>query len=908
MVNDAANIERAARKFLKTGNSAGFEPGDLAEECNRLVRAETQRSIRKAIELGRAFVKQARRREGVPLQLALRSVGWALHMGGKYRKAEKAYLEARSLSKQDYVVRGRIDRILVDVYMYLGDYEQARKRALSSIRTFQRHGAHEDEAKTRVNYANLFHRQDRHREASREYRRAAVYFETYGGDLALSLCYYNEANTMVQLIEFERAEQLYSQAEKKFATLGYDLYVNECQYGKAWLLMLQGSYHVALEKLAACEKNYHDASQPKGEMLCQLDRAEAFLGLNLYCDARRTARSAEKRARKLGVRYESGKAAFYGGLAAVALGRGREAQEALIRAEVDFEAVKNPAFVSAVRLSLAQEAGSGKVEAATLMRIRRQFSRTQLPLWEAVCDLQLQSQYPDDGRVARRLAGNSAVRTVPHLYSHWQTHLGDMAAARGKLKRAAGHWARAAEMLDAVRAKLPPVEMRSGFMKRQSDPYLKLIRNEIKVDPARAAIWSERYKTTGVWTAGGRDFSDNAVRSRVEDSLAELAERVTALSGRISADRGKRGTTRTQSDLALRKLQLRVQSGLAAIEQLNEEMDDRFEQLLHDLQSVSRRLPVVQFHYNRNDLIAFVHCRGETKSHRYVDGRSRVNEFMGCWSILLSRSLLATDRQRTLDIGEERRLFSDIGSWLWKPLEVASEADRVLILPEGKLSNLPWMAVIDDGLPLASRHSLLLSPSLRHHIYARDRRIRSDRIDVFVGRQDGLMSGGKEYAALTECGDHEVVLHTPCGRNDWPSEASAWIWHYTGHAHFRCDNPFYSSLALEDGPLFAADFRVKNNRVGLVTLAACRTGNQSVLPGEESTGLVRSLLEMGARNVVGSHWNVSDRSTTVWMNNFYEQVLADRPIDEAVNHAGLCVRESFPSAYDWAAFSVFGAG
>ena len=98
-----------------------------------------------------------------------------------------------------------------------------------------------------------------------------------------------------------------------------------------------------------------------------------------------------------------------------------------------------------------------------------------------------------------------------------------------------------------------------------------------------------------------------------------------------------------------------------------------------------------------------------------------------------------------------------------------------------------------------------------------------------------------------------------CRRADWPDDGEWKVWHFTGHARHRADNPFYSSLQLADGPLFGADFRLKNCRVDLATLAACRTAHQSVLPGEEATGLVRCLLEMGTRNVVGSHWPVSDR-------------------------------------------------
>jgi CHAT domain-containing protein len=113
---------------------------------------------------------------------------------------------------------------------------------------------------------------------------------------------------------------------------------------------------------------------------------------------------------------------------------------------------------------------------------------------------------------------------------------------------------------------------------------------------------------------------------------------------------------------------------------------------------------------------------------------------------------------------------------------------------------------------------------------------------------------------------------------------------------------------LADGPMFAADFRLKRNRVKLVTLAACRTGQHTSLPGEEATGLVRSLLEMGAQNVVASNWAVSDLSTSHWMDLMYKCYLGGASAGKAVKHAAQGVREKFPSAYNWGAFSVFGAG
>ena len=81
-----------------------------------------------------------------------------------------------------------------------------------------------------------------------------------------------------------------------------------------------------------------------------------------------------------------------------------------------------------------------------------------------------------------------------------------------------------------------------------------------------------------------------------------------------------------------------------------------------------------------------------------------------------------------------------------------------------------------------------------------------------------------------------------------------------------------------------------------------------MLPGDESTGLVRALIEMGARNVIASHWNVDDKSAALWMTTFYKVLFQGNKLSEAAQYASASVKEKYSSAYHWAAFSIFGAG
>jgi tetratricopeptide (TPR) repeat protein len=903
-VSDSAS-DRQALDFLEKGKRSKVSVEDLASACDRVVRSETQRSSERALQLGKAYVRRAKDIGGLLYTSALRSYGWANLVAGQYREAEKAYARARELLRRQPELRARVDRVLVDIYMYLGRFNSARARARAALRTFDKLGLEVEAAKTRVNFANLLHRQDRHSEARELYLQSATVLQRHGENLPLALCWYNLANTETQLFDFEEARHLYSRAETIFRDLGHTLHATSCRYGLAWLHMLEGNYHTALKDLAACEKQYRQGGHPREIILVQLDRAEAFLGLNLFTDSRNAAEQAERNALKLGIRYEAAKAAFFLGQALVGLGRKRDAVKALQRAEKGFQAEHNQPFLAASQL-LKSELMPGKVAGSRIKAARRRFVKAQLPLWEAVCDLRLLSLQPERPAIYRRLAANPAVEAVPHLYARNQTALGDRAARGGRVDKAVEHWSSAAERLEVVRAKLPPVGLRTSFFRHQSDPYRKLVDACSETDPHSAAVWSERYKTAGLWSVKNALIPDDPTRLKAEQSLAELAARVTALSGRLAGQSGQRGPGVITADRHITRLQTEVRDNLASVDERTT-APDRFEVINQQIRSAARHQPVVQFHVGDRDIIAFVHHRDSTRIHRYPDGGERVDQFLGRWQFLAEQTPFESAKIGRREYADEQVLLGQIGEWLWRPLELERQP-RLLVVPEGRLSNLPWFALSIGGHPLAEYHELVFAPSLRHFLHARRKSSRSERIEIFIGATEGLTRFDQDWQRLNSTPGRGAIVHQPATRSDWPNDAGARIWHFSGHADLRSDNPFYSSLQMADGPMFAADFRLKRNSVGLVALAACRTGQQTALPGEEASGLVRSLLEMGARNVIASHWAVSDEATAFWMDRFYKEYLEGSSAASAVRSVTLHAMEKYVRAYYWSAFSVFGAG
>jgi tetratricopeptide (TPR) repeat protein len=900
---------QVVERFLKTGAVTGYSISDLVALCDKHVRASTQASATESISLGRRFVARCRSLDSESLLVALRAAGWAYLVAGQYRQARDSYLAARKIAIRQPLVRARIDRTLIDVFMYLGDPAQARNYASRALATFRRIHADDDLARTNVNYANVLHRQDRHREANSLYHRAAEHFRARGDELSTALCWYNEANTLVQLFDFDLAFKLYTEAREIFQQKGHALHAYGCLYGLAWLHMLKGDFHVALRDLAECEAFYHSGGQHREMILCQLDRAESYLGLNLLSDASRAAGQAAVGARKLGIRYEEAKAAFFAARAAMGLNRLRTAHRQLRLAQGLMKREGNKGFLAAIQVTQALLGQDAAKRQRDFDSARAELHSIQLPLWEAICDIEIAVEQHDKSVALRRLARNRAVKTVPHLQAQYGLLRGDQAAEHGRSGEATKWWTRSAEVLDAVRSILPPIEMRSAFLQGRRDPFKRLVQAEAERDPRKAAVWVERSKTVGIWSPLDLSLADNPARIRVQRSMSELAQHVAAVSSLTASGTGRRSARLAYSLPILARLRETVRQELLALYAENGAHPENPEFTLELLASVADELPIVQFHVGDRDLQAFISHRGECRAHTYIDGVRKLDDFVARWRFFVESAPSSVVDHRPVDIADETELLQRISSWLLDPLALPADSERILIIPEDKLFCLPWPALRWHGEPMYENVALIQAPSVRHYLHSRRSITKSQRANIFVGDTSGLPWLRDEVELVKHrLKGMTIEVHDPCRRQDWPESSSARIWHFAGHALLRSDNPFYSALLLKDEQIFAADFRLKKNDVDVVTLAACRTGQQSGLPGEESSGLVRAMLEMGARSVVAGGWAVADRSTSVWMDSFYAALMRNDSPLTAMTRAIRAVRKDYPSAYHWAAFTVYGAG
>jgi CHAT domain-containing protein len=144
--------------------------------------------------------------------------------------------------------------------------------------------------------------------------------------------------------------------------------------------------------------------------------------------------------------------------------------------------------------------------------------------------------------------------------------------------------------------------------------------------------------------------------------------------------------------------------------------------------------------------------------------------------------------------------------------------------------------------------------------------------------------------------------------------------HLACHGVFEVDRPDASGLILLPGPDRTEVLSIRDiactdlSHLRQVTLSACWSADNFVIPGRRVVSLPETFCGAGARSVLGSLWPVDDAIAVALTGRFYEYLDA-HPRDEALRRAQLdCLRGRLLDNADayvthpvaWAGFTLSG--
>jgi tetratricopeptide (TPR) repeat protein len=202
----------------------------------------------------------------------------------------------------------------------------------------------------------------------------------------------------------------------------------------------------------------------------------------------------------------------------------------------------------------------------------------------------------------------------------------------------------------------------------------------------------------------------------------------------------------------------------------------------------------------------------------------------------------------------------------------------VVVVPPGRLHAVPW------GLLPALRDRVVgVAPSAAVWLQGRGRRAPRAGEVVLVHGPD-LGTGGAEVPALAGLWDDAQVL----GGGSATAEAvlaaidGAALAHLAAHGDFRTDNPMFSALRMDDGPLTVHDLGRLRRAPYRVVLSACESGLGTPTGADELLGLATALIPLGTAGLLASVVPVNDAATVPLMLTVHEHLRAGASLPQAL--------------------------
>ena len=132
--------------------------------------------------------------------------------------------------------------------------------------------------------------------------------------------------------------------------------------------------------------------------------------------------------------------------------------------------------------------------------------------------------------------------------------------------------------------------------------------------------------------------------------------------------------------------------------------------------------------------------------------------------------------------------------------------------------------------------------------------------------------------------------------------------HVAAHGTFRADASMFSSLELSDGPLTVLDLERVDVAPQVAVLSACDAGMAEALPGNETLGLISSLLGIGCQSVIAPVLPVADEDCETVMGHLHQGLAQGLSPARALREASARFEPSSSQARLAASFVCFGRG
>ncbi len=732
--------------------------------------------------------------------------------------------------------------------------------------------------------ADILSIQGRHTEALCDLNQAMAILHRHGDTLWEARSRSHRGLILLAMGRTRRADAEFLAAERQYELAGQEWEYATARHNRGLVAAASGQVAEALEYLAEAERRYGQLGTPMPDVA--IDRCDVLLAAGLAVDARAEADDA---ARRLSLAepgaVKLAELLYFSAKAALAAGDPPAAQDRAEQAARLFRRQRRERWTARTRLVLAQARQSSGDTGTGAYRLACSVAR------------QLDAMGADESPAAHLLAGQLALqRSAP---SRAEAHLA--AAARPRqagpaLTRSRGWLAQALlcqlhghepAMLSACRRGLDILaEHQQTLGASELRAAVTAHGRELAAMGQRAALrrgdgeqllaWSERWRATVLAASSARPQRD----SELAQDLSALREASRQLDrdGLSASHTATLRRERARLEAAVRARVLRTPGATSArgrpvaLDALLDALDGSALVELVELEGVLHALVV-----SRSGIR--VHAVGPAgDAAREVDfARFLLRRLAGERPMPSAADALA-DAARLLEAS------------LLGPVAAEIDSDHVVIVPPGRLNAIPW-----GLLPALRSRSVSVNPSAAAWLHA-------VRAAEPAGRGVTLVGGPRLDAAETELAllaerypGATVLAHsTATARRVLAALDGCWLAHIAAHGTFRADNPLFSSLQLDDGPLTVYDLEGLRRAPHRLVLSSCESGRAVPAGADELLGLASSMMPMGTVGIVAAVVPVNDRVTPGIMDSLHERVAQGAGFPDALRLARMAAATDDP--------------
>ncbi len=836
---------------------------------------------------------------------------------GDNKTAAKEYEKALAQNNKyrDYEANARLRKGLMSVYMYLGKYPEALKTGRLAMKYFRKKKMVRDCGQILNNIGNIYHRMDKVDYALKYYNQAREIYKRSGG-VPLAIIDFNRANIYSVKNELTTAAALYHKAGKIYKCSGNNIAACQVDYSLAIIDYWQNRYPEALLAFENVVDRLQKLGDPRTAIIVMLDLAELYVELNMYSTAVYIAEEIIKRAGEMKMNYERAKAHYIIARASNYFRDFEKATATLRQAEKYFKSENNVLWLGLVNLEksvvLLGCGQHGRARESALMAVK-QFGRggDKYRLLSAkilLIEIKLKASGP---RAALQGALNLLGKKMPKSLKHRLYYLiGLSYFERSDYREALKWFKKAIKKIEQTLEIMYSDETRYFYAADKYNIYKKMIFCLLKLGKTKSSYLSSLRALKIINTRSGRV---DRWQKKIPRELLEQRNGLRAALKKIhrTPPAGQRIVFAESEVFNIEQKLWSVERKIRkAQSSFSDDRTDQNQAFLPPENYMGKNEKLLNFVTLDNEVGVYIASAGHQKYRSLPISSGDFRTDLHKLSFVCEKAVFGFDGDGKTS-SDINHILSRIYSYLIKPIAGEISGKDLILLANGDFFQVPFAALRDDsGNYLKDNHRLYLicDPSVLSGRTKKDIKYTQRNNAIFAAGTDNLPAVGIEAKKIARMFEKtNTYVDNDASRENFLSELriSDGFLHIAAHASHSTENPLFSKIILDDGPLYPFDIYGMNLKPTLITLSGCHTAAPGLYYGN-SFSMAKAYYQAGSRFVLGSLWPISDKIGTYFMINFYRQLSKTNDIPSAYKKAVDITSSTIANPAFWGSFILLG--